>query len=249
MDLLSKPDYEGARLMPSPNFNMRAASVTMLVLHYTGMESEAAALARLQDEAAQVSAHYVVTEAGEIIQMVAEAARAWHAGRSFWHGESDINSCSIGVEIVNAGPMASFPDYPAPQIGAVIRLCESICARYKIKPRYVLAHSDIAPERKIDPGEKFPWGGLARAGIGHYVEPAPIVVGDSLALGMRGQQVAAYQKMLADYGYGLEVCGLFDELTYFVTAAFQRHFRPLRVDGIADISTRQTLQLLLESLN
>jgi len=220
----------------------------MLILHYTGMESEEAALSRLQDVSAQVSAHYVVNEAGVIFQMVAEEARAWHAGKSCWCGEEDINSCSIGIEIVNAGPLGNFPDYPDAQIEAVILLCGDIMARHKIKPHYVLGHSDIAPQRKIDPGEKFPWQRLAAAGIGHYVEPASIVAGRSLSLGMRGTEIATWQKNLISYGYGLEVNGDFDALTCSVTCAFQRHFRPQLVDGIADISTCRTLQLLLDGL-
>jgi len=220
----------------------------MLILHYTGMESEAAALARLQERQAQVSAHYVVSEAGEIIQMVAEAARAWHAGRSIWAGQEDINSCSIGIEIVNQGPLGNFPDYPAVQIEAVIRLCQDIVRRHNIAPHRILAHSDIAPHRKIDPGEKFPWGRLAAAGLGHYSEPVPIVDGAVFSVGMEGEKIVAYQQDLADYGYGIEVKGLFDEMTSLVTQAFQRHFRPNLVDGLADVSTRQTLRRLLDSL-
>jgi len=221
----------------------------MLILHYTGMESEAAALARLQDVQAQVSVHYVVTERGDVIQMVAEEKRAWHAGASCWSGADDINSCSIGIEIVNQGPLAHFPDYPEMQIKSVIRLCQDIVTRHEIKPRNVLGHSDIAPSRKIDPGEKFPWARLAAAGIGHYMTPVPIIAGSVLTFGMRGVQIANYQKKLADYGYGLAVNGEFDGLTRSVTQAFQRHFRPARIDGIADVSTRQTLQLLLDGLD
>jgi len=221
----------------------------MIILHYTGMESEAAALTRLQDATAQVSAHYVVTESGQIIQMVAEEKRAWHAGKSCWQGCEDINSCSIGIEIVNAGPLADFPDYPEPQIAAVILLCRNIIARYQIKPWHLLGHSDIAPQRKIDPGEKFPWGHLAEAGIGHYVEPAPMMAGLALSFGMQGAEIALYQEKLASYGYGLVINGEFDELTRAVTYAFQRHFRPSLVDGIADVSTCQTLQNLTYALN
>jgi len=220
----------------------------MLILHYTGMESEAAALARLREPQAQVSAHYVVSEAGEIIQMVAESARAWHAGKSCWQGKRDINSASIGIEIVNQGPLGNFPDYPACQIKAVVELCQDILTRHNIAPRLILAHSDIAPARKEDPGEKFPWGVLAAAGIGHYVAPVPLVAGVAFTLGGQGADIASYQQNLADYGYEIAVNGLFDEETRCVTKSFQRHFRPSQVDGIADVSTRQTLQLLLDSL-
>jgi len=237
-------------LLPSPNFNARtgAGRVMMLILHYTGMESEEAALARLRDEQAQVSAHYVVTQTGTIIQMVAEKARAWHAGKSCWQGERDINSCSIGIEIVNQGPLGNFPDYPDKQIESVIDLCRDIIKRHDIASAYVLGHSDIAPGRKIDPGEKFPWGRLAEAGIGHYVEPVMMIEGEALSFGMKGDKVAQWQQSLADYGYGVMVNGEFDTLTHDVTQAFQRHFRTCRVDGTADVSTRQTLQLLLDGL-
>jgi len=246
--LLSKVDYKGAQWLASPNFNVRAGKVRHLILHYTGMENEAVALARLQDEQAEVSAHYVVNESGHIFQMVAESARAWHAGKSCWQDDNDLNSSSIGIEIVNAGPMANFPNYPEIQIQSVIHLCQNILTRYKIAPRHVLAHSDIAPTRKIDPGEKFPWTQLAAADIGHYVMPTPIQAGHSLFMGMCGADIIAYQQDLACYGYVLPINGKFDELTQSVTCAFQRHFRPCLVDGIADISTRQTLKNLVRAL-
>jgi len=249
MDFL--PDHAGVVVRPSPNFGQRCGvdAVTFLILHYTGMENADVAERHLCDPAAQVSAHYLLREDGTIIQMVAEGARAWHAGSSHWAGMDDINSRSIGIELVNGGPVHNFPDYPHQQIEALIDLCQGILARHPIKPHHVLAHSDIAPARKIDPGEKFPWARLAAAGIGHYMTPVPIIAGSVLTFGMRGVQIANYQKKLADYGYGLAVNGEFDGLTRSVTQAFQRHFRPARIDGIADVSTRQTLQLLLDGLD
>jgi len=253
-------NYPGAAVIPSPNFSERRGEggINMLILHYTGMPAAPAALAHLADPApadnAPVSAHYVVAEDGAIVQMVAESARAWHAGLSYWRGERDINSRSIGIEIVNPGiiPLAngeeSQPLYPPAQIEAVIKLCRFICRRYHIAARNVLGHSDIAPERKTDPGQAFPWQQLAAAGIGHYVPPAPIAAGPQYGPGQSGRPIAALQAMLALYGYNIAVNGEYDAQTKLVIAAFQRHFRPARVDGIADFSTLETLRALLLAL-
>lgn len=245
-----KADYMGAIVRPSPNFENRIDGATpqFLVLHYTGMEDAESAEKLLCSPEAKVSAHYVVEEDGKIVQLVGETFRAWHAGESFWRGVSDINSHSIGIEIVNGGPLFNFPDYPEQQIDSVIKLCRSITGRYNIAPRNVLAHSDIAPHRKIDPGEKFPWQTLFEAGIGHYVRPAAISGGRFMNIGESGRPVEAYQSMLALYGYGIEITGLFDERTRLVTEAFQRHFRPEKVDGVADVSTIDTLHRLLGTL-
>ncbi len=149
---------------PSPNFNERKLPIALIVLHYTGMKDGPAALARMCDPDAQVSAHYMVEEDGRIFQLVDEARRAWHAGVSSWCGETDINSNSIGIEIVNGGHDYGLPDFPAIQIDAVIELVKDIMARHGIGPEGVVGHSDIAPGRKQDPGEKFPWDRLAEAG-------------------------------------------------------------------------------------
>ncbi len=221
----------------------------MILLHYTGMQSSQAALERLCDAQAKVSSHYMVFEDGEVVQMVPEAQRAQHAGLSLWAGDDDINSRSIGIEIANPGHEFGYPDYPKIQIDAVIALCRDIIARLKIRPDYVLAHSDVAPTRKQDPGEKFPWEKLHEAGIGLWVEPAPITADGSAAPALKhgdsGKAVAELQKKLAEYGYGLPMTGSYDELTKAVVLAFQLHFRPQRVDGIADASTRETLRALL----
>jgi N-acetylmuramoyl-L-alanine amidase len=232
----------------SPNHAERKGGRTpdMLLLHYTGMQSSLAALARLRDEnEPRVSSHYLIDDEGTIIQLVPEARRAWHAGLASWAGESDINSCSIGIEIANPGHEFGYADFPPHQIGAVIALCRDIIARHKIPAARVLAHSDVAPGRKQDPGEKFPWRKLHEAGVGHWVEPAPIVEARSLGAGDRGDKVSALQMELADYGYGISVTGDYDAATRDVVAAFQRHFRPERVDGIADVSTVKTLAKLI----
>jgi N-acetylmuramoyl-L-alanine amidase len=182
------------------------------------------------------------------VQCVQEAKRAWHAGVGTWAGEDDINSCSIGIEIVNRGHDWGYPDFPLRQIAAVIALCRGIILRRNIPGHRVIGHSDVAPARKKDPGEKFPWHSLANSGVGHWVRPAPIVRGDVLKIGSEGDGVRAIQEALARYGYGIKTSGKFDTATMEVVAAFQRHFRPERVDGIADQSTMKTLQALLESL-
>jgi len=236
--------------VPSVNFGDRAKGrlPDMIVLHYTGMPDVEGALARLCTAGTDVSAHYVVLEDGRIVQCVQEAKRAWHAGVASWAGEDDINSCSIGIEIVNRGHDWGYPDFPSRQIAAVIALCRGIILRRDIPAHRIVGHSDVAPARKKDPGEKFPWRSLANSGVGHWVEPAPIVRGDVLKMGSEGDNVLALQDSLAQYGYGIKATGKFDTPTMEVVTAFQRHFRPERVDGIADQSTLKTLQALRESL-
>ena len=237
------------RVAPSPNHGARRAGpLDMLILHYTGMDSGAAALARLRDPLSEVSAHYLVFEDGGTVQMVPEARRAWHAGAGAWKGETDVNSRSIGIEIVNPGHAGGLPPYPEAQIEAVIALARDILGRWPIPPERVLAHSDVAPERKEDPGEIFPWDRLAAAGVGHHVPPARLQDGRFLARGDAGQPVEALQAMFALYGYDLPVTGTFDARTRAVVTAFQRHFRPARVDGVADASTITTLRDLIAAL-
>ena len=240
------PDYSLAKVLASPNHGPRRdREPDAIVLHYTGMATGAAALARLCDPASDVSAHYVVEEDGRIFQLVPEAFRAWHAGKSYWAGETDMNSASIGIEIVNGGHDFGSPPFPDAQIEAVIALCRDIAGRHDIPPQNILAHSDIAPGRKADPGERFPWAKLAAAGVGHYVPPHPPGDDKGLSLGDEGATVWDLQRKLVAYGYGLEVTGVYDEATQNVVTAFQRHFRPARVDGSADLSTRMTLRDLL----
>jgi N-acetylmuramoyl-L-alanine amidase len=232
---------------PSPNHGARRIKgPDSIVLHYTGMASGAAALARLCDPAAEVSAHYFIDEDGGIVQLVPEARRAWHAGQSCWAGQQDMNSASIGIELQNGGHEFGAPAYPEAQIEAVIALCRDIMGRRaELMPWRILAHSDIAPGRKIDPGEYFPWKKLAEAGVGLYVPPHPIGGDVPLGRGAAGEKVEGLQKMLAAYGYAINVSGQYDETTEKVVAAFQLHFRPARVDGRADRSTRETLRDLL----
>lgn len=244
------PDHPGAQVRVSPNFGPRRDGMTpdCLILHYTGMETGAAAEAWLCTPESEVSSHYLVHEDGQVVQMVRESDRAWHAGKGSWRGRSDVNSFSIGIEIVNPGPLNGFPPFPEAQIEAVAALSRGICARWGIAPERVLAHSDIAPGRKSDPGERFPWQKLAELGVGHYVAPAPIGGGRFLSRGDAGEPVEALQSMLSLYGYGLDINGQFDEATHQAVVAFQRHFRPARVDGVADRSTVETLHRLLSAL-
>lgn len=239
-----------AELYASPNIDERRGvdGPDMLILHYTGMEDGEAARRWLCMEQSKVSSHYLVHEDGRIVQMVAERDRAWHAGAGSWRGREDVNSRSIGIEIVNPGHDNGYHAFPAVQIAAVIELCRECVARWEIPAENVLAHSDIAPARKQDPGELFPWDQLFSAGIGHYVAPSPLTGGRFFGRGDEGEPVTAFQSLLAAYGYGVEPSGIFDAATQLATVAFQRHFRPAKVDGIADMSTVTTLHRLLTSL-
>jgi N-acetylmuramoyl-L-alanine amidase len=232
---------------PSPNFEPRreGRAPDMLILHYSGMESCEEALDWLICEESKVSAHYLIDEAGQITQMVAEEMRAWHAGQSHWAGETDLNSCSIGIEIHNPGHEFGYPDFPDVQMEAVEALCLDILSRHVIPPARILAHSDIAPGRKRDPGERFDWARLARAGVGLWVKPVPIQDDAGLGPGDESEAVAALQRGLRELGYGVEVTSTYGKGLEQVVEAFQRHFRPARVDGRADRSTRETLARLL----
>jgi len=207
---------------PSPNFNKRRGPIRYVVLHYTGMKTGEAALDRLRDKEASVSSHYLVEEDGRLFQLVDEHHRAWHAGRGYWRGEGDLNSASIGIEIVNPGHEFGFPDYPDAQIVIVIALVRDILARYGLPPEAVIGHSDLAPGRKIDPGEKFPWDRLAREGCAAAL-PDEEAEGEPAAL-------------LKQIGYSLEP-GLKP-----VVEAFQRRWRPSRVDGALDAETRALIE-------
>ena len=237
------------KIQISPNFGSRAAgkSISILLLHYTGMSDAQKSCDWLCNEASEVSCHYLVDEQGDIIQMVGEDKRAWHAGLSSWGDEEDINSVSIGIEIQNQGHNLGYTDFPETQMQSVADLAHDIATRHRINPKCILAHSDVAPGRKIDPGEKFDWKFLHGKGVGHWVNPEPLSGGSFLQLGDSGDPVAALQGMLKLYGYGLEVDGIFGQRTKVVVEAFQRHFRQTRVDGITDQSTVITLHRLLRS--
>ena len=233
-------------LKPSPNFGERkgASKPDMLILHYTGMDDDEQALDWLCNPESEVSSHYYVHRDGSILQLVDESARAWHAGLSFWRGENDINSHSIGIEIANAG----HEPFPEAQLSAVVDLCKDIIKRHEIAPQRVLGHSDVSPGRKIDPGGLFPWERLAKAGIGHWVTPEPLSDGRFFQVGDEGQPIQALQSMLGIYGYKVDVTGVFDQQTEVAVKAFQSHFRPEKVDGVADTSTISTLYKLSASL-
>ncbi len=238
------------RIMPSPNAEPRAEgkTVRILLLHYTDMASAEEACARLCDPASKVSCHYLIDLDGRITQMVDENLRAWHAGQSMWKGERDINSVSLGIEVHNPGHDHGYPDFPPAQMAAIAALGRDITARHAIPPENVLAHSDVAPHRKRDPGEKFDWQWLHEQGLGHWVAPHRPGGGQFLQEGDKGDAVEALQAMLALYGYGIGITGSFGDDTKSVVTAFQRHFRRARIDGIADRSTIETLRQLLDAL-
>lgn len=240
-----------AEVRPAANHDERkdGREPDILLLHYTGMESTEAACDRLCEQASGVSCHYVVFEDGRIVQLVPEARRAWHAGLSSWEDETDVNSRSIGIEIGNPGHEFGYVDFPQVQIDAVIALARDISARLSIAPQRVLAHSDVAPRRKQDPGERFPWNKLFAAGVGHWTVPTPVErPGPALAPGDQGDPVEQLQTLLSLYGYGIEIDGSYGPPTVAVVTAFQRHFRQRLVDGIADFSTADTLRRLLKTL-
>lgn len=243
------PDQPGVTVRPSPNHGERrgVARPDILLLHYTGMESGQAAENWLCNPASEVSCHYIVHEDGRIVQMVQEGRRAWHAGRSSWQGQDDINSRSVGIEIVNPGHNIGYRDFPDEQIAAVIKLCGGIIDRHGIPVERVLAHSDVAPGRKVDPGEKFPWRRLADAGVAFHVEPS-MAQGEGLRSGDRGEPVAVLRDALKRIGYGIEPGDEFDGPLKIVVEAFQRRFRPALVDGDADLGTLETLQRVSAAL-
>jgi N-acetylmuramoyl-L-alanine amidase len=240
---------------PSPNFNERKSPPDLVVLHYTGMKTGEAALERMCDPAAQVSAHYMVEEDGRIYRLVPEERRAWHAGIAFWKGETDINGASIGIEIVNPGHEFGYRDFPPAQIDAVIGLLDGIRERWDIPDHRILGHSDIAPSRKEDPGERFPWAELAAHGHGLWVTPdlpPEGTMGPPLALGETGLGVFSLQSALSKLGYNILAGGPYDAETATIVTAFQRHWLPEQIDtelqGRADAKLRVTLMALLRHI-
>ena len=245
---LFRPDSRHvAEVIPSANYDTRQPDI--IVLHSIGSATNGEALRTLSSaDSPRVSAHYCVGEDGRIVQLVPEAMRAWHAGPSIWAGSNDINSRSIGIEVSVLNKILDDADFPDVQIDAVAELCLDIAGRHLIRPERILAHSDIAPARKRDPGEKFPWGKLHARGVGHWLEPTPITEEAALMPGHSGPAVVSLQSELRRYGYGIRTTGVYDLSTQQVVQAFQRHFRPAQVDGIADRSTCLTLQRLSEAL-
>ncbi|MGB0907731.1 MAG: N-acetylmuramoyl-L-alanine amidase [Maricaulaceae bacterium] len=231
---------------PSPNFDKRTLPISMLVLHYTGMETGAMALERMRDPSAKVSAHYMVEEDGEIFRLVEDDKRAWHAGVSEWAGEANVNSASIGIEIVNGGHDYGLPDFPDVQINAVISLSKLLIEKHNIAPINVVGHSDIAPARKQDPGEKFPWAGLAAAGVGLWPEGIEADRRVLFEAGSRDRGVAIAQRGLAHIGYDARVSGVLDTDTQLIITALQRRYRPDHIDGQIDIETMDMIRWLSE---
>lgn len=241
---------------PSPNFDARTRPIDLVVLHYTGMQDTEIALARLTDPAPvagsypgpwqsedvqadaplpKVSAHYVVDETGQIYSLVPEEHRAWHAGISSWEGDGDVNARAIGIEIVNGGHDFQLPEFPDAQINGVIALLQDVLGRWPaLSPNRVVAHSDIAPARKADPGEKFPWKRLAEAGVSIWPEHVATQLSSD-------DPVSEVQQALAFIGYPVTQTGYMDEATKDALIAFQRHFRPSDIGGVMDNETRYLL--------
>jgi N-acetylmuramoyl-L-alanine amidase len=232
------------RDLPSSNQDERSADkpIDMLILHYTGMRNAQEAIDRLRDPAARVSSHYVVDEDGAVLRLVPEARRAWHAGVSYWRGHSELNARSIGIEIVNPGHEWGYRDFPVLQLAAVCDLCLGILSRHPIPARNVLAHSDVAPDRKEDPGELFDWRSLAENGVGLW----PIGAPDLGTVGAARDPAALHDVRTALSGIGYRVApkGAFDPALATVLRAFQRHWRPEAVTGEADAGTRARLSAL-----
>jgi N-acetylmuramoyl-L-alanine amidase len=244
----------------SPNFDARTRPIDLIVLHYTGMQNAEIALARLTDPEpvagdypgpwqsplvlsdavlSRVSAHYVVDEDGQVYALVPEEHRAWHAGASSWEGEGDVNARSIGIEIVNGGHDFGLPDFPDAQIDAVIALIQDIFTRWpQLGASRVVAHSDVAPERKADPGEKFPWRRLADAGVSIWPDRVerPRASDDV---------ISRVQLQLAAIGYDVKQTGFIDTQTRAALVAFQRRFRPSNIDGAADEETQALIAALV----
>jgi len=224
---------------PSPNFDARHCAISHIILHYTDMADCEAALARLCDPAAKVSAHYLIRRDGHIFQLVEEADRAWHAGFSYWLGEADMNSASIGIELDHDGHKdGAMEAFPEAQMDALISLLADIVARHRLNPQNILGHSDIAPGRKIDPGEAFDWAALSEAGFGLWLDDVKTEDVPPLALSSEDKAVAPLQKALVALGYQITADGVYGPQTQAVIAAFQRHFRPRQIDGMADAETQ-----------
>jgi N-acetylmuramoyl-L-alanine amidase len=232
---------------PSPNHDARPKSqpIDILLLHYTDMVSAEAALARLTDAAARVSAHYCVDEDGTVYRLVAEQRRAWHAGVSYWAGATDINARSVGIELVNPGHTCGYRPFPDAQMRALEDLARGILARHPIPAHRVLGHSDVAPARKVDPGELFDWQRLARAGVGIW--PQPLSFPDP-GPATSPTAIADMQSKLGRFGYRVAVTGLLDQATRQALSAFQRHFRPGNFRDTADGETRRLLAALIAQI-
>ncbi len=215
----------------SPHFNERLLPIDSIVLHYTDMETADEALTWFLNPLSKVSSHYLIEGGGKIYQIVEEDKRAWHAGESYWQGCRDINSCSIGIELANPGHSHGYLPFPEAQIESLLRLCEGIRSRWDIPTSRILGHSDVAPQRKQDPGHLFPWGTLAREGLGLWPTAAP----------------HHCEKSVFDINEDLEKIGYEVVSPPHALLAFQRHFQPHKVDGVPDHETRSLIQGLLKT--
>lgn len=232
----------------SPNFDQRpeGTKIDTIVLHYTGMKTGKDALERLCDPKYKVSSHYFIDEDGSTLELVQPKFRAWHAGKSIWRGRENVNDSSIGIEIVNPGHEFGYREFPKAQMDAVIALCKKLKKNFPIEDRNIIAHSDIAPARKQDPGELFDWKLLAKNSIGLWPDvteenPRPLLKRDD-----KGQAVQELQENLARFGYGIVDDGIFEEHTEFVVQAFQRHFGQTKnINGVWDSGLESCLQKLL----
>jgi N-acetylmuramoyl-L-alanine amidase len=223
----------------SPNFDDRNPAIKLqyIVLHYTGMKSGAEALERLCDPKARVSAHYVIEEDGRVFKLVDESKRAWHAGKGSWRGITDINSASFGIELVNPGHQFGYRPFPATQIAALKEILRDLVQRYNLSPTHcLLAHADIAPDRKEDPGELFPWQELAKEGFGLWPEPQESDYGHADDIEV--------QTLLGKIGYDCPRTGAYDRETRAVLIAFQRHFEPSNFTGTPERETIARLRAL-----
>ena len=228
----------------SPNFGERAPglSVNLLLIHYTGMKTCDQALQRLCDPSAGVSSHYLISETGSIYKLVDEAHRAWHAGVSFWQGETDINSLSIGIELVNPGHDNGYQPFPEKQMLSLIHLCGGILQRHNIPQRRVLGHSDVSPGRKRDPGELFDWRRLAASGVGYWPREK------KFPLFCNSNSIVDWQSKLKRLGYNIEASGICDSKSKSVVTAFQRHWVPKNVSGVFDNETSCMLERLIADI-
>lgn len=235
-------------LVPSPNFNERPLGadgttprIDTIILHYTGMKSANEALERMCDPAAQVSAHYMIDEDGVIRQLVSPEKRAWHAGVSCWQGRHNLNDSSIGIELVNPGHEFGYRDFPLAQIETLLALLGPLCSEFKVPMHRILGHSDIAPDRKTDPGEKFPWQLLAERGFGIWPEKTSNDGTFVAKKGMIGSQSVWLNKILCEIGYNVEQNDLFTQSTQDGLAAFQRHWCQDNVSGLLDVKSKVAL--------
>ncbi len=234
---------------PSSNFNDRpeGTEIDTIVIHYTGMKSGVEAYERLCQAESEVSAHYIILEDGEIIPLVSEQKRAWHAGVSGWRGRENINDCSIGIELVNPGHEFGYQPFPEQQMESLIRLVEEICYRHPIALRNIVGHSDVAPSRKEDPGELFNWELLASYNLAMWPDmPADVTQNDLVKPGESGDVVKDLQARLSDFGYRLKVDGDYGLQTCYTVVAFQRRFTPTKIGDVwheeADVALNQLLQ-------